>query len=116
MMSVSPGMSVGQAGGYFSKEDYYLRGTEQDRNSLWCGNCAETLGLTGQVQEEEFRALRRGEDPDTGARIVAPMLTRDKESGELVETHRAGNDCTFSAPRSVSIAPDRFHLRKEIQP
>jgi conjugative relaxase-like TrwC/TraI family protein len=35
---------------------------------------------------------------------VAPKITRDKESGERIETHRAGNDCTFSAPKSASIA------------
>ncbi|HBG05810.1 MAG: hypothetical protein A2075_03260 [Geobacteraceae bacterium GWC2_58_44] len=27
-MSVSPGMGAGQAGGDFSQEDYYLKGTE----------------------------------------------------------------------------------------
>ena len=103
MMSVSPGMGAGHAGGYFSREDYYLRGTEEGRNCQWYGKGAEALGLDGAVSEEEFRALCRGEDP-AGNRIVLPKLTRDRESGELVETHRAGNDCTFSAPKSVSVA------------
>jgi conjugative relaxase-like TrwC/TraI family protein len=103
MMSVSPAMGAGQAGGYFSREDYYLRGAKQGRNSRWCGEGASALGLDGEVSEPEFRALCRGEDP-AGNRIVAPRLSRDRESGELVETRRAGNDCTFSAPKSVSIA------------
>ena len=77
---------------------------EVGRNSLWCGKGAEALGLSGPVREEDFRSLCRGEDPATGARIVAPKITRDKESGERIETHRAGNDCTFSAPKSASIA------------
>ena len=103
MMSVSPGMHAGQASGYFTSEDYYLSGTEQGRNSQWYGEGARALGLSGQVSEEEFRALCSGEDP-AGNRIVAPKLTRDRETGLQVETHRAGNDCTFSAPKSVSIA------------
>ena len=44
----------------------------------------------------------RGEDP-AGNRIVDPRLSRNKESGQLVETRRAGNDCTFSAPKTLSI-------------
>ncbi|WP_214608074.1 MobF family relaxase [Geoanaerobacter pelophilus] len=103
MMSVSPGMAAGQAGGYFSQEDYYLRGDDLGENSLWLGRGSRELGLEGPVREEEFRALCRGEDPE-GNLIVAPKLTRDPHSGLLVETHRAGNDCTFSAPKSVSIA------------
>lgn len=102
MMSVSPGMAAGQAGGYFSREDYYLQGLEEG-SSHWYGHGARVLGLDGPVGEEEFRALCRGENPE-GNRIVAPKLTRDRESGLLVETHRAGNDCTFSAPKSVSVA------------
>lgn len=103
MMSVSPGMASGQAGGYFSREDYYLRGIDNEGASLWYGRGAQALGLDGPVGEEAFRALCRGEDLE-GNRIVAPKLTRDRESGLLIETHRAGNDCTFSAPKSVSIA------------
>lgn len=104
MMSISPGMSAGQAGVYFSKEDYYLRGVEQEDCTRWLGTGAESLGLTGEVREAEFRALCSGKDPFTGSQIVAPKITRDQESGKQVEHHRAGNDCTFSAPKSVSIA------------
>jgi conjugative relaxase-like TrwC/TraI family protein len=103
MFSISPGMTAGQAGSYFSREDYYLRDAEQGENSLWYGKGAQELGLSGPVGEEEFRALCRGEDPE-GNRIVAPKLTRDRETGEQVEQHRAGNDGTFSAPKSVSVA------------
>jgi conjugative relaxase-like TrwC/TraI family protein len=103
MMSVSPGMGAGQAGRYFSREDYYLRGDQTGGNSQWLGKGARELGLDGPVGEEEFRALCRGQDP-SGELIVAPKLTRDRERGTLIEMHRAGNDCTFSAPKSVSIA------------
>jgi len=103
MLSMSPGMSAGQAGGYFSKEDYYLRDDELGSNSRWCGEGARELGLEGSVGEEDFRAVCRGEAPD-GSRIIAYKLSRDHETGALVEQHRAGNDCTFSAPKSVSIS------------
>ena len=102
MMSVSPGMVAEQAGRYFSREDYYLREAELGDNSRWIGKGGEALGLEGPVGEAEFRALCRGEDP-AGNRIVNPRLSRDKVSGELVETRRAGNDCTFSAPKTLSV-------------
>jgi conjugative relaxase-like TrwC/TraI family protein len=102
MMSVSKGRTAEHAGGYFSKEDYYLRGAEQGRNSRWCGEGAGALGLDGRVGVEDFRALCRGEDLD-GVRIVDPNVTYDKKTGERVETRRAGNDCTFSPPKSFSI-------------
>jgi hypothetical protein len=70
MMSVSPGMGAGQAGRYFSREDYYLREAELGDNSRWLGQGTEALGLQGPVGEAEFRALCRGEDPagDPGGR------------------------------------------------
>ncbi|GFO68683.1 hypothetical protein GMLC_22620 [Geomonas limicola] len=95
-------MGAEQAGRYFSREDYYLREAEQGEISRWLGHGARERGLDGPVGEGEFHALCRGEDPD-GRRIVEPRLSRDKETGELVETRRAGNDCTFSAPKLVSV-------------
>ena len=102
MLSRPQAMNAGQAGGYFSKEDYYLRDAELGGNSRWCGEGARALGLEGPVREEEFRALCRGEDPG-GKRIIKYKPTRDEVTG-APEKHRAGNDCTFSAPKSVSIA------------
>jgi conjugative relaxase-like TrwC/TraI family protein len=102
MLSLSPAMSAGQAGGYFSKEDYYLREADLGDNSRWCGEGARELGLEGPVQEDDFRALCRGEAPG-GERLVGFKQTRDHETGALIETHRAGNDCTFSPPKSVSV-------------
>jgi conjugative relaxase-like TrwC/TraI family protein len=101
MLSISSGMSASQAGGYFSREDYYLKGA--DLNSRWQGKGAESLGLAGPVREEDFRALCAGRHPVTGEQIVAPKPVRNKKTGEMGEVHRAGNDFTFSAPKSVSI-------------
>ena len=74
MLSMSHAMNAGQAGGYFSKEDYYLRDAELGQNSGWCGEGAKALGLDGSVHEEEFRSLCRGEDPG-GRRIVSYRRT-----------------------------------------
>lgn len=101
MMSVSGGMSAGAASSYFQKEDYYLKGQEA---AEWIGKGAESLGLQGQVQKEDFRAVANGQDPRSGEQLVAPKITEDKETGEKKEEHRAGNDLTFSAPKSVSVA------------
>lgn len=101
MMSLSEGMSAGHAGAYFEKEDYYLKGQEA---AEWIGRGAEALGLQGQVQKEDFRAVANGQDPRNGEQLVAPQITTDKETGEKKEEHRAGNDLTFSAPKSVSVA------------
>jgi hypothetical protein len=55
MLSNSSGMSAGQAGGYFSRGDYYRKGAGQNRR--WRGKGAESLELAGSVREKEFRAL-----------------------------------------------------------
>ncbi|BCO11234.1 hypothetical protein GEOBRER4_n1003 [Citrifermentans bremense] len=103
MMTLSRGMTAGHAGGYFSREDYYLGGAEEPGASLWCGKGAEALGLTGPVSPEDFRAVCRGESPGGGTLVVSGH-GRDPKTSELIEVRRAGNDATFSAPKSVSIA------------
>jgi hypothetical protein len=78
MLSKPQAMNAGQAGGYFSKEDYYLRDAELGGNSEWCGKGARARGREGAVREEEFRALCRGEDPGgnrDGAGDVLDLLT-----------------------------------------
>jgi len=99
MLSTPRAMEAGHAADYFKKEDYYLRGAEQGRNSQWCGKGARAQRLKGEVLEEDFRALCRGEDP-AGNRLVDPKVTHDKVTDERVETHREGNDYTYSDPKS----------------
>jgi len=100
MLSLSPGgMSAANASKYFAREDYYLRGGEPSR---WLGRGSGALGLAGPVAEADFRDLAEGKAPD-GTLLVKPKITRDKD-GNQVETHRAGNDLTWSAPKSVSVA------------
>ncbi|WP_136525386.1 MobF family relaxase [Geomonas ferrireducens] len=103
MMTLCRGMTAGHAAGYFSREDYYLGGAEEPGSSLWCGKGARALGLAGPVRPEDFKALCRGEAPD-GGQLVAAGHGRDPKTSEVVEIRRAGNDATFSAPKSVSVA------------
>lgn len=100
MLSLSNGgMTAGHAGKYFSREDYYLKGEEP---SQWLGKSAAVFRLRGKVKEAAFRNLASGKSPDGLRQLVAPKITKG-EDGAQVENHRAGNDLTFSAPKSVSI-------------
>src|SRR6266851_9333509 len=98
MLVMSKGaLSVGQAETYYqekySEDDYY---TESHRvTGEWYGRGAETLGLSGVVSEEDFRAVLRGTRPGTGEVLVSAATGRDER--------RAGWDATFNASKSVSI-------------
>jgi len=123
MLSISKGMSSSDASSYHSKEDYYLRSAENGANSRWAGEGAAALGLTGTVDKDTFKALCEGKNPANGEQLVAdhrktvvatdpatgkPTTEIDPETGklktEVVGERRAGNDLTFSAPKSVSVA------------
>ncbi|WP_239026956.1 relaxase domain-containing protein [Geomonas oryzisoli] len=45
----------------------------------------------------------KGDAPD-GGQLVAAGHGRDPKTSEFMEVRRAGNDTTFSAPKSISIA------------
>ena len=96
MMSMSGGMSAGSASSYFEREDYYLKGAE---NTQWIGTGAESLGLVGNINKSDFAAIAAGIDPASGEQLVS-----GKAHGGGIEERRAGNDATFSAPKSVSVA------------
>ena len=101
MLSVSGGMAAESASSYFSKEDYYLVGSVV---AEWLGKGAEAIGLTGAVQMDDFKAIAKGIHPQTGEQLVVAKITKDMHTGMQIETRRAGNDLTFSAPKSVSVA------------
>jgi len=89
MMTISP--IAGDSGYYASQDNYYVLGSLESR---WMGEGAEKLGLSGAVFDAEMDAVRHGILPD------GSILSR-VENGK--ETHRAGYDLTFSAPKSVSM-------------
>ncbi|MHC5863212.1 MobF family relaxase, partial [Nostoc sp.] len=89
-MLTAANVSSEMAVNYFIK-NYYHKG-----KSLWSGQGAEKLGLSGAVDDEDaFKNIIEGRSPDgheqLNARAVKP------------KTKRAALDCTFSAPKSVSL-------------
>jgi len=89
--SVSALSSAGQAASYYEADDYYAEGGLAP--SEWFGEAAESLGLEGEIDREQFAALLEGQ---IGGKQLG--TTRDGK----VE-HRPGWDITLSAPKSVSI-------------
>ena len=82
MMSCSF-VTAGQAEDYFKhNKDYYTKNnTNYDR---WHGTLAKTYGLTDELSKEQFDFL------------LDDISQRGRK--------RAGLDCTFSAPKSISLA------------
>ena len=90
MISLSPVSSAGDAAAYYAKDNYYTQG-EANETSLWAGQGADTLGLSGPVAPDPFERVLEGKLPD----------------GSIIDSvrnaHRPGIDLTFSAPKSVSL-------------
>lgn len=89
--SVSALTSSAQASSYYEADDYYAEGGLSP--SEWQGAGAEALGLSGEVDRDQFRELLDG-------RIGEQQLGTYRD-GQL--EHRPGWDVTLSAPKSVSI-------------
>ncbi len=89
--SVSALASSAQAASYYEADDYYSEGGLSP--SEWQGQGAEALGLSGEVDREQFRDLLDGK--------VAGEQLGTLRDGQL--EHRPGWDVTLSAPKSVSI-------------
>ena len=83
--------------------DYYLELTSINYYTLggeplpiWAGTAAGEMELFGNAQAEHVRRLCAGYDAETGEK----RLVRNAGS----EDRNPGHDCTFSCPKSVSIA------------
>src|SRR4051794_33177266 len=87
--------------------NYYVEGGEPP--GVWYGHCRHEFGLDGIVEREHLERLCYGFDPhDPDHKLV-------RNAGK--EERKPGDDLTFSAPKSVSVAwgigPD--DLRKSIE-
>ena len=69
------------------KEHYYSEGMEE--KGIWLGG--ESFGFTGEVKQGELKNLLEGRNRDGVLK------------GQVHEKRQAGWDCTFSAPKSVSV-------------
>lgn len=89
-MLTAANVSSQMAVNYFVK-NYYHQG-----KSRWSGQGAEKLGLSGAVDNEDaFKNVIEGRSPDGREQLNARVLKPDER--------RAALDCTFSAPKSVSL-------------
>ena len=76
--------------------EYLVRNDKAHRTAnRWHGGGAEALGLPELVSRRRFVALLEGHVPGTDIRLGRVV------DGEF--QHRPGWDCTFSAPKSVSL-------------
>lgn len=95
MLRVNPSQNANAAIHYFreglQRDDYYLKG--QEIPGEWLGKGSERLGLSGAVKDEDFVALVKNRDPNTGKRLTP----RDKAD------RRPGYDATLSAWKSASV-------------
>jgi len=98
------------------REEYYLATTASARDhphglieadGRWFGAGAAQFGLTGTARPDDVRYLLAGVVPETGEWLLAPHDRR----------RVAAYDCTFSAPKSVSIlhALSRPEVTSEIR-
>lgn len=104
MLSISPIRNVG----YYidiAKEDYYQKGDEPP--GIWGGSASRLLGLSGEVNATDYQNIMDGIHPTDFSELRQQQSTKA----------RNGWDCTFSAPKSVSLAWARADgdLRAAIQ-
>jgi len=76
---------------HLGADDYYTEGGEPAGE--WHGRMSGAIGLSGYVRPGQLQRLFEGYDPETGDALAS-------NSGQ---GHKAGWDCTFSAPKSVSV-------------
>ncbi len=96
MLSTKPIQSASRARQYFyEKDNYYFKDSPDAKaQSQWYGKGANELGLSGQVEPEQFERVLGGELPNG-------VVLGKRIDGE--RRHRPGYDLTFSAPKSVSL-------------
>jgi len=68
----------------------------------WHGQLAGEFGLVGAVGGDSFDRLAEGQDPNSGAQMIAHRETHLTREGKEVP-HRAAWDLTFHAPKTVSL-------------
>ena len=95
MLSIEASRNAEQAKRYFREslavEDYYSEKAEIP--GKWHGRTAAMLGLSGEVKKSDFERLIDNINPNTNQRLT-PRNSPNR---------RPLYDCTFSAPKSVSI-------------
>ena len=68
----------GYAGRHLEQNDYYAEGERV--KGQWYGKGADQLGLHGELQPEQFEAIRQGLHPETGE-FLRPRHSADRIFG-----------------------------------
>jgi len=85
-------------------EDYYTKPGEAP--GVWNGRLARQLGLSGEVDSDDYMAIFAGRNPATGAELVERPATRrwvDAAGKHRKAEPVLGYDLRFAAPKSVSL-------------
>ncbi len=83
---------------HLEHSDYYAEGERV--TGTWQGRGAELLGLSGDVETEDFEALRQGLDPRTKEFLrVRHSADRIAVDGSRLAQGRSLYDFTISAPK-----------------
>ncbi|MEM8527986.1 MAG: MobF family relaxase [Bacteroidota bacterium] len=95
MLRIRPSSSPEQAINYFdhglAKSDYYAE--KENTIGKWGGRAAKLLGLEGDVEREQFKALCYNQNPEDLSQLTA----------RNVKNRIIAYEFTFSVPKSVSI-------------
>ena len=79
----------------------YLAQAAGEEPGVWSGRQAAGLGLDGDVNADDLRALLQGHDPGSRTPLGLTLVDRTLADGRVVRAV-AGFDATFSAPKSLS--------------
>ncbi len=78
-------------------KDYYIKGYYLEETSRWWGKGAAKLKLSGAVEDEKvFQRILNGYSPSGRKKLGSKGIGADTK-------RRAAVDCTFNAPKSVSL-------------
>ncbi len=78
------------------QQNQTLNRNDKLTQAVWHGQGAYELGLSGSVQQEDFKSVFYGFQPNSDETL--------RRKNNRFGTERLGDDLTFSAPKSVSIA------------
>ncbi len=78
------------------QQNQTLNKNDKLTQAVWYGQGASELGLSGSVQQDDFKSVFYGFQPNSNETI--------RRKNNRFGTERLGDDLTFSAPKSVSIA------------
>ena len=92
MLRIIQNRSAAGAASYYGHAEYYGEGKE--KAGLWGGKTAAALGLSGVIEERDFKALCENRDPRTGDRLTARQG----------DNRTVGYDFNFHVPKGVSLA------------